>query len=176
MLQTKPETAPRKIAALLAALVFASPANADEEAQKFEMTVIRDAAHGGKVLFGKHNEAIERINSGKTRVSETFYADTNLCVAYTLSAKFDDAETACDRALTDVTEASAKTRITKDERALRRYYALALSNRGVLRALDGNQQHAEQDFAVAMALDTGVTAPGNNLQRLRTRSTENAAN
>ena len=144
---------------------------ADDRQGTFEMTAIRDAAFGGKVVAGKHDEAIEKIRSHRTRQSERFYANTNLCVAYTVSRAFAEAEKACDDALADMTPASRALPAEK-ERMIRRFRALALSNRGVLRAITGDERSAREDFTAALALEVSLSAPERNLARLEARAAE----
>ena len=153
---------------LTISLLAASPVGAHDRQDVFEMTVIRDAAFGSKVVSGKHDEAIERINALKVREPERFFVNTNLCVAYTMTREFDAAATACDDALADLADPSATLPASR-ERIVRRYRAMALSNRGVLRAVTGDDRSARQDFNAAVALEAGVSAPVRNLAYLETR-------
>ena len=157
---------------LLAVAMFAvSPAVAHDPQGAFVMTVIRDAAYGGKVTAGKYDEAIMKINAHKKRPSERFFASTNLCVAYTKSHDIDSAEKACNDAL----ELAAQERGFNSEdldRIERKYTAMALSNRGVLRAVSGDNANARQDFLEAMNLEAGLSSPAQNLARLDTMIAE----
>ena len=135
------------------------------------MTVIRDAAYGGKVTAGKYDEAIVKINAHTKRPSEQFFASNNLCVAYTKSNDIDSAEKACNDAL----ELAADERGFDSEdldRIERKYTAMALSNRGVLRAVSGDNVNARRDFLEAMNLEAGLSSPARNLARLDSRIAE----
>lgn len=162
-------TTARLGALLTIAALAASPVGADDRQEVFEMTVIRDAAFGAKVVSGKHGEAIERINALNVREPEQFFVHTNLCVAYTMTRKFEAAAIACDGALADLADQSATMPASK-ERIVRRYKAMALSNRGVLRAVTGDDRNARADFDAAVALEAGVSAPERNLAYLETRT------
>ena len=53
-----------RLGTLLAFSMFAAlPALAHDKQESFEMTVILDAAYGGKVMSGKFDEAISRIKA-----------------------------------------------------------------------------------------------------------------
>jgi len=158
-------------ALLLGALCAAQVASAHDVDSAFQMTVIKDAAYGGRVVSGHYDVAIEKITDGKIRPSQRFFASTNLCVAYTKSGDLDNARVACNEA---VQFAPAETALIQDYMAdiNRRYQALALSNRGVLRALSGDESLALQDFEMAISLKGGLSAPERNLTHLRNRDAE----
>lgn len=157
---------PFRLSTILAIALFAaSPAVAHDQESAFEMTVIRDAAYGGRVVAGQFDEAISRINAARVRPSQKFFAETNLCVAYTKSGDLESAHEACDEALA---LAFPRGEVLPESRAriARRYEALALSNRGVLRAVSGDSDRARQDFRDALDLEAGLSAPGRNLAHL----------
>ena len=156
-------------AALLAASVAVSPVLADDTAAAYTMTVIRDAAHGSRIIKGDYDKAIERITRAEFRYAGNFAGETNLCVAYTKSGELEKAETACNAAV-DV--ANGMLRVKADLLAdyTRKAYmtdlAIALSNRGVVYAAMGNTELAEQDFRKADDLGSSLSAPAINLARL----------
>ena len=156
---------------LLSSLLWSPAASAHQPASTFEMTVISDAAYGGKIASGKHDAAIAQIDSSTTRQSQRFFASINLCVAYTKVGELEKAEQSCASALEAV--------MTKDRsmpkslsRITRRYQAMALSNRGVLRALAGDTDRARQDFRAAIELRAGLSAPVRNLEYLEIRDAQ----
>lgn len=150
-------------------LVGASALHAHPEQESFEMTVVSDEAYGREVMAGELDVAIKRIETSNKRRTDDFFAHNNLCVAYTKNGQFSDAEKACDAAI-------AKTRSERQLRASdysqvdRRYAAMALSNRGVLRALMGEKQRAAEDFSAAVDLKARIGAPRRNLEYLQTRA------
>ncbi|MEM8814252.1 MAG: tetratricopeptide repeat protein [Pseudomonadota bacterium] len=161
--------------ALLAVALFAAfaipPAYAHDSQEAYEMTVIRDAAHGRKVVFGKYDEAIAKIKTLKGHRSKGFFVSNNLCVAYAKTADIDSAARACDEALAVATK---ERRFDSDhlEWVKRRRTAMALSNRGVLRALSGDRENARQDFQDAIDLNAGLSSPERNLAYLDNKPVE----
>ena len=88
---------PRSIALLFTALSCVSAtASADEPV--YTMTTIVDSAHGAEIAAGKYEQAIEKIAAIDDDV-DTFFNNTNLCVAYTKTGNLDDALLACDAAV-----------------------------------------------------------------------------
>lgn len=136
---------------------------------RYTMTVIRDAAQGASVVKGDYEKAVARI-TGRRVALNPFAGFTNLCVAYAKIGKIDEADDACDTALAIVRDPNWEHRsgvmTGYGERTRRKYLALALSNRGVLHAIRGDESAAEQSFDEAIKLDQRNTAPRVNLARL----------
>ena len=155
--------------ALATSLVAAVPLAAEERDEAYTMTVIVDAAHGGKVAAGKYERAIESITTAK-RSGDAYSKQTNLCVAYTKTGALDKATAACEAALAIMLDGrnSRSTIITpaRAEKLDRIYLALALSNLGVLQAAKGSPDRARARFLEAVELDTELSAPKINLARL----------
>ena len=155
--------------ALAASLVAAAPLAAEEREEAYTMTVIVDAAHGGKVAAGKYERTIESITTAK-RSADAYSKQTNLCVAYTKTGALDKATAACEAALAVMLDGrksrSADMTPARPGRLGRVYLALALSNLGVLQAAKGSTEVARERFLEAVELDTGLSAPKINLARL----------
>lgn len=136
---------------------------------RYTMTVIRDVAQGTSVVKGDYEKAVARI-TGRRVALNPFAGFTNLCVAYAKIGKIDEADDACDTALAIVRDPNWEHRsgvmTGYGERTRRKYLALALSNRGVLHAIRGDESAAEQSFDEAIKLDQRNTAPRVNLARL----------
>ena len=147
---------------------IAATVSAHDVQAKFEMTVIRDAAHGAKIVSGDVYEAIRKIESGSVRASDEIFVSNNLCVAYTMTAKFDAAQAACSQAVDLMAEEAALSEST----AAVRYHAIALINRGVLRAMSGKGELAREDFETARQLRAGLSAPKRNLAYLARRTAQ----
>jgi tetratricopeptide (TPR) repeat protein len=132
------------------------------------MTVIVDAAHGGKVAAGKYERAIEKITASKSK-RDPYSKQTNLCVAYTKTGELDKATEACEAALALTLDSRSPRRsylgAAQARKADRVYMALALSNLGVLHAAKGSPEIALRTFREALELDTGLSAPKVNLAR-----------
>ena len=165
---------PRRNVALKALLLTAGLASgaaslAHPELENFEMTVVKDAAFGRKVMDGELDAAIKSIEASTARPAQAFFAQNNLCVAYTKRGQFGDAAKACDAAIAK-TLAGRQLKAAENAPAERRYAAIALSNRGVLRALMGKEAGAEADFSAAVELKARVGAPKRNLEYLQARA------
>lgn len=159
---------PRSIVLLFTALSCASAtASADEPV--FTMTTIIDSAHGAEIAAGKYEQAIEKIAAIDDGV-DTFFYNTNLCVAYTKTGNVDDALLACDAAVEQAASMSfdRRSEFSKSfqDRSRREYLALALSNRGVLRAATGDVELARQDFVEALSATARLSVVKTNLARL----------
>ena len=155
------------LAGMLAA--FAPIAQAQQNPAAYVMTVIHDRAAGDQVISGEYGQAIERLTANTAKRSSTFAASNNLCVAYAKTNRLPEAEQACSAALrtSKTTYASWYDVISK-----RDFYAVALSNRGVIRAVSGDIEQARQDFKAAMKFSSTLTAPAENLAALEAKTTE----
>jgi len=144
--------------------VAAPPLIADDNADTdaYEMSVVVDRAYGELVAHGRYERAILRIASHSNRFP--FATATNLCVAHTMVGQYRHAMRYCDEALT-VAEDAARTG-RREDRDYTTEWALAFSNRGVLRARMGDEEGAEHDFRMAIERHGGSDLPVHNLARL----------
>ena len=165
---------PRHSAVLIATVaVFSQGALSHEAANKYEMSVISNQAHGAHVVSGNFDEAIEQLSKPGAEKQFEFSVSNNLCVAYTLTGKIEAADAACEKAVTAsirfaprATSAAAFS----SSRNHTRDKAMALSNRGVFRALNGDQVGAEEDFSSAIELRQRLKAPSRNLALLQEKT------
>ncbi len=162
-------SAAAKVACALSLAMACTPAWAEDNKPKFEMSVFTDAPQGSKILSGKYDQAITKINA-RSQSSDTLHVQTNLCVAYTKAGEIDAAQKACDEAV-----AAAKTlRKVRNSpfigeppsRVRARYLAITLSNRGVVKAVRGDLEAAKKDFDAALAQTPEVSSVQTNLERL----------
>jgi hypothetical protein len=128
----------------------------------YQLTAIADDAKGKYVVDGEYGTAIEKLESQDVK---HFAAETNLCVAYTISGDDAAAKGACDNALTLIVEGKGN-RSVRVYGNYRRSLALALSNRGVFRALTGDLQGAKLDLTRAVDLHSNLRQAKANLLRL----------
>jgi len=136
----------------------------------FEMTVVSDVAYGQHIEAGNSSIAIGRIDISNTRPSNVFFANNNLCVAYTKTGDFEKAGEICDAAVNIITSGS---RVAVSEKSSHRnYHAMAYSNRGVLRALSGDFGAAREDFTTASELGARISAPEQNLEYLKVKESQ----
>lgn len=158
-------------------LLAAQPATADGVPSVYEMSVIEDTAQGRRLTKGDYTNAIEELEAPALFDRATFAKSNNLCVAYTMTMKFDEAALACDAAL----EIRERVRLPAPwyasaiNRTKVRDKALALSNRGVLRAVTGDVAGARADFERAIALEAELDAPEANLIRLDAKAVQSAS-
>lgn len=150
---------------LAATLQFPSTqlARADDSQPGFVMTVIADRARGDQVMSGDYVAAIAGITSPKARHWDSFAVSNNLCVAYTKLNDLASADQACADALLTSRETPGEWNGSQRKRGDR---AVALSNRGVIRAVSGDAEGARSDFERARELNEGLAAAAQNLARL----------
>lgn len=160
------------VALLLAATVSTTVVAMSAEVRPLTMAVIIDSAHGKKVTSGHYEQAIDRLTRQGAGRGSRFEAHVNLCVAYVKTSEIQKASNACDAAIAKVKERehlAIRHRADRSEVAVayKSDLALALSNRGVLKAATGDSDLARKDFLDAMQLETRL-APmiRNNLERL----------
>ncbi|MEJ2401556.1 MAG: hypothetical protein P8Y52_09210 [Xanthomonadales bacterium] len=150
---------------LAAATIFgAAPAFADDHAANntYEMSVVVNRAFGELVSHGRYERAILRIASHPNRFP--FATATNLCVAHTMVGQYRHALRYCDEALEAAEDAAATGR--RRDRDYTTEWALAFSNRGVLRARMGDAKGAAHDFRMAIDLHGDSQLPVHNMARL----------
>ena len=153
-------------------LSFAAGSAAADEAEspRYTVSAIRDAAYGQKVMSNRIDVAIEKLEKTSSKGIHGFYVATNLCVAYLKSGAYDNAEKTCDLAVARISkeleseEALHGSRAA--ERSYRRFLSVALSNRGVARAVNGDTKLAREDFEAALAIRSNAREPQINLSRL----------
>jgi tetratricopeptide (TPR) repeat protein len=150
------------------ALAISVSAGAEEQELPYTMTAITDASFGNKVMAGQYEQAIQYITAPNYHRKASFEAKTNLCVAYTKTGAIGQAEESCSAAIADIRNDHFRQERSRSD------LALALSNRGVLRAVKGENELARQDFADAVALDSGLKAPSTNLARFDSQSMADA--
>lgn len=155
----------------LAAIGFAmtvSTAIADD-APKFTMTVFEDVAQGTDIIAGHYDKAIDAVSVGTSK-NDAIRIESNLCVAYVKSGEVERAERACDAAIAAINaKKSFRTYRLRDEsaaKARKRYLAIALSNRGVVKAVKGDYAAARKDLDTVLELDTQLAVVKINLERL----------
>lgn len=167
-------TARSPVAAACTGIFFLCSAvalHAEEQKLNYTLTAIEDMSYGEEVVAGDYDTAIEGILTSAKRRRSGFEAQTNLCVAYTRSGDFEKADASCNAALAALRKrprpsAMAAIIPSQSRRVRERYLALALSNRGVLRAITGSPDLARSDFEQAAELRFGLDVADVNLARL----------
>ena len=157
------------IATVLALALASTTGLADTNGPKYTMTVFEDIRQGAKIIDGEYEQAIEKITANPSK-KDAIRVETNLCVAYAKAGEVELAEKSCDAAITAI---EGKKRFTQyaigmetNRDARRRYLAIALSNRGVVKAVKGDLESARKDFDEALQLDSRLAAAKTNLERI----------
>lgn len=148
-----------KTALALVIVLATGSAIAEPARDSFNMIVISNQAYGEALIAGNYDAAIKSLTGKYKRRRESFAASNNLCVAYVKAGNTEQAEPACDAAV-------KKSRLKPREDR-----AIALSNRGVLRALAGDPFGALYDLQAATRLETRARVAEQNLDRLHSRIT-----
>ena len=138
--------------ALLASVFSLTNARADVPADTLVMSVYLDSVGADTVLAGDIPKAITQIEKRHAWSSmDTLSADTNLCVAYTLAHRWDEAKSRCDASI-----AGARLHDADDVydfgAAREKRMAIAYSNRSVLEGLHNEKEKALADVARARSL------------------------
>jgi hypothetical protein len=116
------------------------------------MSVYLDATGGDTLLAGDYNTAIRKIESrGSYDDIHTLAANTNLCVAYTMTKQWEAAQSKCDKAVMGARVSDADDVFDFGAGRDRRL-ATAYSNRAVLNWLQSRPQKAVADVARARSL------------------------
>jgi tetratricopeptide (TPR) repeat protein len=159
---TKRHYAKAIVCGLLVTPLLGATASADEDAAApFTMTVLTDEAYGAHVKSGKYEHAIAKLKQMDGRAINRFAEQNNLCVAYAKTTDLTNAVAACEAAIAEVkereTRASNRPKYSQVARAYRSDLAIALSNHGVLLAVQGAIDEARATFEAAMELKAGAS-------------------
>ena len=166
----RPNRTPIRSLGLVIGLAFALPAQAEPRAGAFQMLVAEDSVQGQHLIEGDVDAALA-LN--ETRNLNRFSALNDRCVSLTLKGELDKAEVVCDHAVREARRSDAgyapgrAYRGATIDRQSRR--AMAYTNRGVLHALQGQGQQAQDDFKKAVALNDQLSAAAENLVVLEAR-------
>lgn len=158
----------RPVTILAAGLAFlsANAATTDQPTQAYEMRAYLGWPGSGRELVaGRYSDAINAARKHRRKNGEIgLLANTNLCVAYTVTHRFEEADKACSKALTLAHSDNAGHRFRGLESATAE--SVALSNRGVLHAVRGNELQATTDFRRAARMNRSWNGPAQNLAYL----------
>lgn len=154
-----------KVCLFGAIAVFGQMAQGGEAPPAYVLTAITDQARGLQVLDGAYDEVIEHLAAAEKK--NRFAENNNLCVAYTKTNNLAEAEKACTAAL------KSSTLLSRPYDSPRKIgHAVALSNRGVIRAVSGDIELARRDFQEARKADRYLSTAAENLAILEERSRE----
>lgn len=161
---TKLNTRHMKALAVMLTLISAVAAQAREESPHgYVMTVYQDSSYGSALVDGSYDSVISKLESRGRAGSSELTRQVSLCVAYAKTKQMNKAITACDLAIA-ASENSLRLR-TGDELDFDR--AVALSNRGVLHAIEGDADLAKSMFEMAIELKSDLKPSKTNLKILQ---------
>lgn len=174
--------APLVLGATLVTGMLTAQAVAEEQTETpLTMIVLKDTAYGISIASGNYQRAISKLTASVDKGRSKFATYNNLCVAYAKAKELDNAIDACDAALAAVKkrESSYMPKSRGYDLSYAQYQAdlaVALSNRGVLLAVAGNESAATQAFEDAISLDTKYSSNiEGNLERLESRAVPDSA-
>lgn len=158
-----------KTIALASLVLGTAPATAEETG--YSVKAISDAAYGRYILAGEYEAAINELEQADAEGLEAFYVANNLCVAYLKTGELSEAKESCDTAIEEIetvleTRESSRLLYPMSPSHRRGFLAIALANRGVVQAMDGNDELARADFIAAMGVRSRLDQPESNLAHL----------
>lgn len=158
-------------ALLFSCLLLPGTANAQSSKPVFGMAVFLSSHYGAEIESGQIDTAISALESELAPSDATYIRSNNLCVAYIKARNLAKATSACDEAVLQVqkaSEAQAAEKYTPREKriSLREDMAVALSNQGVVLALNGDTEQAENLFRKSIELVRRNKMVQTNLKRL----------
>jgi hypothetical protein len=150
------------------ALTLLSGAALADGAHRFVFTAYSDAAGGADVVAGRYQAALEKLASHRDIMDlDPSAANTNRCVAYSMTLRWREARAACDAAV----QAAAAQRQSAQASWLpwsnTESLAVAYANRAVVSWLSHDDAAAREDLAKARVLSPRATFVAQNLAALR---------
>lgn len=148
------------------ALALASTAALAGGAHRFVFTAFSDATGGDEVVAGRYDAALEKLASAGQLDGAAM--DTNRCVAYSMTLRWQEARAACDAAVRTATAQRRRPpawwnwmHTSPDD-----YLAVAYANRAVVRWLSNDDAAAREDLAKAQELSPGAEFIARNIVAL----------
>ena len=127
-------------------------------------------------MDGSFETAIQKLSAQKGKKRNEFAVHTNTCVAYAKAKQVAKASTACDEALAfaeaqlDALGPGSHARKSR-LRQVRSDMTVALSNQGVLLAINGETDRAKDAFDNALQLKSHRKLVRNNIARMNSLPT-----
>ena len=135
------------------ALALASGVALGGGAHPFVFTAYRDATGGGDVVAGRYRVALEELRSYRgTRDLDPAAANTNRCVAYSMTLQLRQARAACDAAIRAAAAERTGLPAWSSWTSSGNYLAVAYANRAVMYWLSNDAAAASEDLARAQDL------------------------
>jgi len=171
--RTDSTSRPRAIVAGLA-LALASGAALADGAHRFVFSAYSDAPGGSEVVAGRYGAALEELKSQAGDIAlDPLAANTNRCIAYSMTLRWQEAHAACNAAVSAASEqrlgvpAWLSGLRASDDRDL----ALAYANRAVLHWLSQDEPAAAEDLTRARELAPRADFVARNIAALNVHLT-----
>jgi hypothetical protein len=149
------------------ALALSSGSALADGAQRFVFTAYSDAAGGADVVAGRYQAALEELASHRDIMDlDPSAANTNRCVAYSMTLHWQEARAACDAAV----QAAIERRLSWQVSWLPSEgdnLAVAYANRAVVNWLSHDDAAAREDLAKARELSPHAAFVARNLTALK---------
>lgn len=152
------------------ALTLASGAALAHGAQRFTLTVYRDAAGGEQVVAGHYRDALRELKrSDGAADPDPAAANTNRCVAYAMTLQWREAQVACDAAVLAASRQrdASPAWLSRLSRSEDERLALAYANRAVLHWMSHDAAAARRDLASALELSPAADFVAQNFAALK---------
>ena len=158
--------------AFAATLLAGSAAYAADEPRTFELTAFSNGTAGELLVSGDYNTAVSKLSS-HAQVLDGESANTNRCVAFTVTRHLDAAREACNAAVRDAQQTiiSLPVSMAWARSEYRDYLALAYSNRAVLNWMVNDTLAAQSDLKKAAAAAPKAAFVARNQTALQSHST-----
>ena len=138
----------------------------------YTMAVIKNTNGANEIKQGLYEQGIKQINKTLSSQTEIDMVATqmNLCVAYASTEDFNNANSACDRAI------ELSSNYQKSSTQAKRVAALALNNRAILKAKLKDYDGAVEDLILALDVKKSRTIKNNllKIQELQTQNVQSA--
>jgi len=161
----------KSIPAVALACALASGAALADGAHRFVFTAYRDAAGGSEVVSGRYGAALQVLQDrAPTLAVDTAAADTNRCVAYSMSLQLQKARSACDAAVLAARERRNQSPAwwswSGDADGDGELVAIAYANRAVMDWMVHDEAAARKDLVMAQQLSPRADFVARNLAAL----------
>jgi tetratricopeptide (TPR) repeat protein len=150
------------------ALTLLSGGALADGAHRFVFTAYSDAAGGADVVAGRYQAALEQLRAHRDAMDlDPSAANTNRCVAYSMTLRWQQARAACDAAVRAANEQRQSAQASWLPASNTESLAVAYANRAVVNWLSDDDAAAREDLAKARELSPRAAFVAQNLAALR---------
>ena len=158
---------PLALGAAIALALFSGAALADG-AQRFVFTAYSDASGGADVVAGRYQAALRELASHRDIMDlDPSAANTNRCVAFSMTLQWQQARAACDAAVHAAVEGRLTAQASWLPSSNTESLAVAYANRAVVNWLSHDDAAASEDLAKARELSPSAAFVARNLAALK---------